>query len=527
MSISSGSYAAYHFYNAAAGAGDAGVTGALVRNNLTYTGAGFWPTTNDENINEIWTSPRAGITCVEYFFYLSDLNQGNQDRYLFEFKPRYDNRDTNPAFPPGSDIDNYTNVSLSMRQKRQNADLVIQLRVGSGTSVSSTSINIGTPSEAFINANEWYHGVIRYNGNANAWEFLMGNMGRDRDGAVSSSATSDLSSILNEASEDVNNGSYVRWLGKSLAGVAEGNRGPIVVAWGYRDFPLDFYQSAKAGSFTKFAILTKSEGFPTQSNNYWLDHLWQGGIADLRFWYSTLPSTRTYTQIAEIRDSAPFYQPGENSDLYHCWRFNNTGASVVATDQEDVGKYTGVIDQYDDYIQHRAGWPYDISEPNAGGEEKLFTGISIGVAEQADFYEAVWAQDSEGNPVYREAPEYPLTAHGTAGIENYVGAGIRVIAEDFYNTGDYYWFPGTGVVEFIENDDEGQEYYSLSLPDFDVEGYGALFSNIFLIDNNTYIDWINQGKQQIPYFSNRQTGPYIIVASDTAGSFSLNFVGED
>ena len=530
MAESSGNYAAYHFYNAASQKGDANPTGVLLRNNKLYSDGGFWPFNNTER--DILWNDKIGITCMEWFWYTdTNAGPGNQQKYLFEFKSRYDDRDPHP----NDGNSNRNGVTVTFKQNPINGNppgsLIINIHRVNGSSATAQNVSLGSMESLGLTTGHWYHSIIRYNFDNTRWEFLLGDMGRRYDGQVEGS-TSDLSNItwnISYMNGTISSDWYYRYEFPVISSTAVENRGPLAIGWGYGGFPVDDNYSSNRGSFTKFSILTKSEGVPSTNKNQWLDHLWQGGIADLRFWYSSMDNVRTYEQLKTTRDTAPFYQAGENSDLIHCWRFNNTGDT--ATGQQDVGKYTGVFYErasYDQYVQHRAGWPYDISEPSAAGEVKLFTGTSVGVAEQVDFYGAAWAQDSEGNPVYREAPEYPLVRNGDGGIDTRVGTPVRAIVEDFYNQGDYYWLPGTGIVEFIENDDEGQEYYSLSLPDFDVQGYGALFSNIFLIDNNVYTEgFTDNGSPAIPYFSNRRAGPYIIVAGDTAGSFSLNFRGDD
>ena len=517
MAESSGNYAAYHLYNAATNVGDAGVTGALVVNNIPYTGAGFWPFNNTER--DILWDDKVGITCVEWFWYCNTNNPGGLSRYLFEFKPRHDLRQNGGS--------NQNATMFNFQQSAAGSLNVVMHRVN-GSNKSSHSINFGTPDQFGLTTGQWYHSIIRYNPDDIRWEFLIGNMGRTYDGQVNGN-TSSLDNI-SFSNTVLNEGSYYRYQWPSLSSTPVDNRGPLAICWPYPNHSTEQNIGVNRGAFAKFSILTKAEGFPNASNDRWLEHLWQGGIADLRFWSSSMDNVKTYEQLKVTRDTAPFYQAGENSDLIHCWRFNNTGDT--ATGQEDIGKYTGVFYErasYDQYVQHRAGWPYDISEPSTAGEVKLFTGTSVGVAEQVDFYGAAWAQDSEGNPVYREVPEYPLVRNGNGGITERVGTPVRAIVEDFYNEGDYYWLPGTGVISFLDQDtDEGFPYYSLSIPDFDVEGYGALFSNVFLIDNNLYIEgFTDNGSPAIPYFSNRQAGPYILVADDDAGSVSFRFVGDD
>lgn len=530
MAIGSGSYAPYHLYNIAAGAGEAGVTGALVRNNLAYTGAGVWPF-NDTERDILWSSG-IGITCVEWFFYLDDIaTPTNQSRYLFEFKSRYDNRGF-PDTPPGAAESNRSVAGLAFYHKaggNQAGKLRWQSRaISSAGNSINVNVYIGTPAEVFINTGEWYHSIVRYNSDTIKWECLLGNMGRTYDGQVSTSQTSDLSQITNGASNAINQGEYVRFEGKTMASLPD--RGPLALSWGWRDMSPEFNDTVGGtdrGAFTKHAILTKSEGVPTPSNNLWLDHLWLGGIGEIRFWQSDMDNVKTYEQLMITRDAAPFYNVGENSDLIHCWRFNNT-SDLTATGQEDVGKYTGKFDQYDQYIQHRAGWPYDISEPNAVGEVKLLTGFATGVAEQVDFYGAAWAQDSAGNPIYREQPAYPLVPNNldpTAGIEDYGGVEVRAIVSDLYTTSNLYWLPGTGTVV---QDDEDSSMYNLVLPAFYINtGYGAIFSDVYLIDNEVYLAWLINTSREIPYFENRSVGPFLLAASDTSGTVSLSFMGAD
>lgn len=516
MAESAGNYAAYHLYNAATDVGDAGVTGALVVNNVPYTGVGFWPFNNIER--DILWNDKVGITCVEWFWYCNTNNPGGLARYLFEFKPRHDLRNNGG---------NNQNATIFNFKQSGGGNLDVVMYRVNGSNRSSHSLSFGTPDQFGVTTGQWYHSIIRYNPDDIRWEFLIGNMGRTYDGQVNGN-TSSLDNITFNNSL-MNQGSYYRYQWPSISNTPVENRGPLAICWPYPDHSTEQNIGTNRGAFAKFSILTKAEGLPNANNDRWLEHLWQGGIADLRFWSSSMDNVKTYTQMAETRDSAPFYQTGENSDLIHCWRFNNTGDT--ATGQQDIGKYTGVFyerDSYDAYVQHRAGWPYDISEPNVAGEIKEFTGIAVGIAEQVDFYSAAWAQDSAGNPIYREQPAYPLVPNNVdpdVGIEDYEGVEVRAIVSDLYTTSNLYWLPGTGTVV---RDDEDSTMYNLVLPAFYINaGYGAIFSDVYLIDNQLYLDWLVNTQYETPYFENRSVGPFLLAASDASGTVSLSFMGAD
>lgn len=512
--VFSGTYSGVHYYK------NDNTTNSLQTHQQSdggaFTDLNVFPTTAAEQ-SAMWyrdnnTNP-TGITCMELFFYAASYDPGDisSSMEIIDIRGRWEG--SNKA-----SIDHIFRVRLDDYGGQADDKTRIQVRVGYTSSAEannpSTSndvrlLTMNTPEiQDILRINEWYHLVVRLNRAERAWECYLGHMGVDSSGATVGAVTK---AVLSDTTTNNNphDGNYMKWTGGTAL-----DAGPCAAF-----FP--FQTRALSEGKGKYCIGNRAQG--NQQGNRAFD----GGLAEIRFWKSSVNELRPLATIEGLKDVAVVHE--DYPELVHCLRLNEgavSQANFVNDFYKDVGQHDITFERART-INSAAGYPYDITsqaDPGVGGNEWEVAGTCAGESVYLDFYGQHWADDIDGNPIYREQPGLPLVAGGgPGGIENYDGGeGIRAIVRDYIRPDLLYYLPGTGVVE-VDSVGNGIERYSLVLPRFDIlSGHAAVFQNVYLFDNNILL---NEQATEYEYFANADLGPYAFTEQDT-GTISLNLFAE-
>jgi len=489
--------------------------------NASLDGSGFFPTTQAER-SAMWyrddnRSP-VGITCIEFFFYFSSFEPGDhtENRFFMEGKSRQGNNnsptDIIKIFYRGA---NGANPAKDIR--------VILRQTNSLNASSNNNISVKFDStnnmDTILAVNRWYHFVLRWSNSSSRWQAYIGSMGLNADGTDGGTA-----SVLNAfAGSNPNEGSY---MGFSSSQITSTTKGPIGL---FNCNQTDDYSNLK----TAFNINGRAASKTLENHGIY------GGMAEVRFWKSTLSTVRSLAEIETEKTLAVIHETHNN--LAHCLRFNENppaNQSLLLGNYADVGQYEmGLIGNDNGFFNNNPNYstitinpnsyPYDITsqhEPTGIANEWEVAGTCAGESVYLDFYGQHWANDLDGNPIYREQPDLPLSGEGgPPGIENYTGGeNIRAIVRDYIRPDLLYYLPGTGVIE-EDSVSNGVHTQSLVLPRFNIlSGHAAVFQNVYLFDNNILL---NTGATEYEYFANADLGPYAFTEQDT-GTISLNLFAE-
>lgn len=489
-----------------------------------FTDLNVFPTTAAEQ-SAMWhrennTNP-TGITCMELFFYAASYAPGDISgtMEIIDIRGRWQGS-------ASVSIDHVFRVRID--DYSNDARTRIEVRVGYTSSAESATPNTSdnvrvvtmrTPRiDEILRINEWYHLVVRLNRVteldaeglplSGLWECYLGHMGVNSSGATVGAVTK---AVLSDTTTNNNphDGNYMKW-----TGVTAPNAGPCAVFY-------PFQTRALSEGKGKYCIGNRAKGNPAGNQAL------AGGLAEIRFWKSSVDTLRSLATIEGLKDVAVVHE--DYPELVHCLRLNE-GAVPQADFANDFYKDVGQHDitfERARTITSAAGYPYDITsqaDPGVGGNEWEVAGTCAGESVYLDFYGQHWANDLGGNPIYREQPDLPLVAGGgPPGIEYYTGGeSIRAIVRDYIRPDLLYYLPGTGFVE-PDSQGGGVHTYSLVLPRFDIlSGHAAVFQNVYLFDNNNLL---NKQATEYEYFANADLGPYAFTEQDT-GTISLNLFEE-
>ena len=496
-----GSYDPYHL-------GDTGHTTAT-RGAGAYLGwwleshqaHGLFPQTQSE-LDGMWAS-KIGVTCIETFFYIS----------------RFDNSGTNYQF--AVDIRQQSNSRICGYQLRLRNTNALRVRFGyvrgnTGTNGWSGNVALETANaDDWMSPDEWYHSVLRYNSTDSQWEWLVGRLGKNSDGTDAGGTVDNLNGTFwgpQEGDTTHTPGKYFRMIRSET----DPANGPILV---FIHRQLDNNDNSMLGTSGLAGF------FGTQQNNSAsskLNRSWPGGHCEHRFWKSDMASVINYGKLESLK-TVPV-DGDQQADLVHCFRLNETGASLSVADYEDVGVLNGTFESAVSNIGRNSsdsGYPYDIvgQDPSGPTDHEVSATIA-GMSRTYQFYGEEFGVDMDGNPVYRD--KLFTAGRGVEQLTDFSlqgllgdGMGFRFAVEDYYN-GLTYLLPGTGYVS-EEPADAGQEIdadWYINLTSFVCNaGKDVVYSKYWLINAEA----LEGGA--IQYYASPPNGPHHIVQHETGKIF--------
>jgi hypothetical protein len=217
----------------------------------------------------------------------------------------------------------------------------------------------------------------------------------------------------------------------------------------------------------------------------------------------------------------------QHADLVHCFRLNETGASLSVADYEDVGVLNGTFESAVSNISSTSpdsGYPYDIvgQGPSGPTDHKVSATIA-GQSTIYDFYGRPFGVDGDGNTVYREklfiaerSINSQLDVNGD--LDQLQADGLRIAVTDYYN-GKTYLLPGLATIN--EDTEDGSDFYlSLSGTFICNSGQDVVFSNYYLVENDPLyeVDPANN-LPSVSYYLSTNQGPSHYVGSETGNIF--------
>jgi hypothetical protein len=499
-----GSYDPYHL-------GDTGHTTAT-RGAGAYLGwwleshqaHGLFPQTQSE-LDGMWAS-KIGVTCIETFFYIS----------------RFDNSGTNYQF--AVDIRQQSNSKICGYQLRLRNNNALRIRFGyvrgnTGTNGWSGNVALETADvNNWMSPDEWYHSVLRYNSTDSQWEWLVGRLGKNSDGTDAGGTVDSLNGTFwgpQEGDTTHTPGKYFRM----IRGETDPANGPILV---FIHRQLDNNDNSMLGTSGLAGF------FGTQQNNSpssKLNRSWPGGHCEHRFWKSDMASVINYGKLESLK-TVPV-DGDQHADLVHCFRLNETGASLSVADYEDVGVLNGTFESAVSNISSTSpdsGYPYDIvgQGPSGPTDHKVSATIA-GQSTIYDFYGRPFGVDGDGNTVYREklfiaerSINSQLDVNGD--LDQLQADGLRIAVTDYYN-GKTYLLPGLATIN--EDTEDGSDFYlSLSGTFICNSGQDVVFSNYYLVENDPLyeVDPANN-LPSVSYYLSTNQGPSHYVGSETGNIF--------
>lgn len=484
--------------------------------NADLDGSGFFPTTEAER-SAMWyrddNRDPVGITCIEFFFYFSSFDSADhtEHRYFMEGKSRQ--QTTNSP----TDI-----IKIFYRGAANARDIRIQLRqTNSANASSNNNISVKFDSPNNLNnvlvANRWYHFVLRWSNSNSRWQAYVGSMGLNADGSDGGTV-----SVLNAfAASDPNNGAY---MGFSSSQITSDTKGPIGL---FSCNQTDNYSNLKTAFNINGRAAAKTQDV----------HGINGGIAEVRFWKSTLSNSRSLAEIQAEKTLAVIHETHGN--LVHCLRFNEdppANQDSLPGNYADVGQYEmGLIGNSNDFFQvdpdysaitiNPNSYPYDIEAESEGPPddpiEYEVSALASGQTTFVDFYGQHWANDVDGNAYYRESIGRDIAVHSQIGVDEMGdGVPVRAAVEDYLYPDLKYFLPGTGIIT-----DDGEADFTLIMPYFNpLSGFYSAFSTIYLFDDNE----LNNTPSGNPYLYSAafSSGPYLWVNGDT-GQINLAIMVDD
>lgn len=475
--------------------------------------SGFFPTSNAEQDIMWWNggSPGVGVTCFESFFYLDSYPDGT-NRFLIRARSQ---RTGNNAEVFYVRFDRDDDITVSVRRTSPNS---------ANNNGNGSQIIIIAGASDILNLGEWYHLIVRMHAppilgggtsDQRIIEVLIGNTGKNVNGTDHAGGTSTLEAG-NFATDNANGQYYFR----ASANFNDGQGGPFAAFFKWNSTDVETNTNT-----VRIAIGTNSNNLNTLNSA-----IFPGGIADVRFWKSTVFDTKSYFELENNKNKPVVYSPdGDYPDLLHCFRLNETGASLSAADYADVGQYTGrFFDTYsnvDSVTPYAAGYPYDIASFVADPPEpKYFSGHAAGHADAIDFFGQQFATGVGGVPYYRQALPAELGAVPPPnGFEELAqdNTPVRIAVRDYYN-GLVYLLPGTGTVQEDLPDaidtDLGLEGIGLFVRTdvfYPLAGKDVVYSQFYLIENAS----LTEGLDNINYYASSISGPSIIVVNDSGVGF--------
>jgi len=496
-----GSYDPYHLGDTAHSTATAGAGIFLGWWLESHQAHGLFPQTQSE-LDGMWAS-KIGITCVETFFYIS----------------RFDNSGMNYQF--AVDIRQQATSRICGYQLRLRTNNNLRVRFGyvlgdDGTNGWSGNTSMETASvNSWINTDEWYHSILRYNSTDSQWEWLVGRLGKNSDGTDAGGTVDNLDGTFwgsQEGDTTHTPGKYFRM----LKTVSDTNAvGPILL----------FIHRQTDNSDNSMLNTSGLAGFfgTQQTNNSTnkRNRSWPGGHCEHRFWKSHINSARTYGQLNNLKTVDA--DGDQHTELVHCFRFNETGASLSVSDFVDVGTLDGTFEAAVSQINSNSpdsGYPYGIT---TGVKEHEVSATIVGMARTYQFYGEEFGVDMDGNPAYRDklfTNDRDVAPLGGNQLEALMGDGMgfRFAVEDYYN-GLTYLLPGTGYVSEEPASGVIDADWYINLTSFVCNaGKDVVYSKYWLI-NAEVLEGNNETPSSIQYYASPPNGPHHIVQHETGKIF--------
>lgn len=501
-----GSYDPYHLGDRAHNTATEGANIYIGWWNESHQSHGLFPQTQSE-LDGMWAN-KIGITCIETFFYIS----------------RFDNSGMNYQFVADARQQSTTKVCMYQLRLRANTN-DLRVRFGyvlgdDGSNEWSGDTNISVSSvDSWINTDEWYHSILRYNSTDSQWEWLVGRLGKNSDGTDAGGTVDKLDGAFwgpNENDTVHTPGKYFRMF-KSV-----GNTdlvGPIL---------LFMHRQTDNNNNSMLNTSGLAGFFGTQQNNNSTnkrERSWPGGHCEHRFWKSHINSVRTYGQLENLKKTG--VDGDQHPDLVHCFRFNETGASLSVSDFVDVGTLDGTFEAAVSNIDSNSpdsGYPYDIASQDPSGPiDHTVSASIVGQSTIYDFYGRPFGVDGDGNTVYREklftaerSINSQLDVNGD--LDQLQADGLRIAVTDYYN-GKTYLLPGLAIIN-EDTEDSSDFYLSLSGTFICNSGQDVVFSNYYLVENDPLyeVDPANN-LPSVSYYLSANQGPSHYVGSETGNIF--------
>jgi len=503
-----GVYTPYHLGDVDHTAVDQGANSYVGIFNHDHVAQGFFPL-NSTEVEAMWVD-KEGITCVEMFFYLSHLNQG-QASFLADIRIK--------------GTGGTAKKSLQVRVKVKSNKLSLKnkfyyVRSSNDSDTSSGEITLESalfPTD-WIFDDEWYHWILRWNSGNTQWEWLLGRLGKNSDGTDAAGVTPD--NITNgfwgpqETYNAPGNERYFRM----YHGDTDPEVGPLLLFWDVQDLNGTPLADSKTSIFLGTQQHSSSATRTTKSI--------AGGHCEHRFWKSGMDSVRTYAQLEAGKNEAFGGSPGgvPQTALAHCFRLNNTGISR-GSEYIDAGSYSAAFHRnYCSLASRDLGYPYDITSQDPSGPiDHTVSASIVGQSTIYDFYGRPFGVDGNGNTVYREklftnerSINSQLDVNGD--LNQLQADGLRIAVTDYYN-GKTYLLPGLATIN--EDTEDGSDFYlSLSGTFICNSGQDVVFSNYYLVENDPLyeVDPANN-LPSVSYYLSANQGPSHYVGSETGNIF--------
>jgi hypothetical protein len=507
-----GSYDPYHLGNTGHTDATEGAGAYLGWWNESHQAHGLFPQTQTE-LEGMWAD-KIGVTCIETFFYIARFdNSGMKYQFAVDLRQRI----------PLAGQNNTTNICGY--QLRLTATTTNELRVRFGYVLGDPGTNGWSGNtilavnnvDNWMSPDEWYHSVLRYNSGANQWEWLVGRLGKNSNGTDAGGTVDSLNNVFWGPGESQNThlaGSYFRMAQNET----DPANGPLLV---FMARETDTDDSSLIGSSGLSGF------FGTQHNNtasIKLDRSWPGGHCEHRFWKSSINNSRTHAQLENLKNTD--VDGDQHSELVHCFRLNETGASLSVADYEDVGTLNGTFESAVSNISSTSpdsGYPYDIvGQGPSGPTEHEASATIVGMARTYQFYGEEFGVDMDGNPAYRDklfTNDRIVEQLMNYSLEELLGAGgnpvgFRFAVKDYYN-GLTYLLPGTGYVSEEPADGATDVDWYINLTSFVCNaGKDVVYSRYWLINAE-----VLERDNKIQYYASPPNGPHHIVQHETGKIF--------
>lgn len=499
-----GSYDPYHLGNTGHTSATQGADAYLGWWLESHQAHGLFPQTQSE-LDGMWAD-KIGVTCIETFFYISRFdNSGMKYQFAVDLRQRIS-------------LENGTASNICGYQMRLSATTNNPLRVRFGyvrgnldtNGWSGNSILTVNNVDNWMSPDEWYHSVLRYNSTDSQWEWLVGRLGKNSNGTDAGGTVDSLNSGFwgpEEGDTTHTPGKYFR-IAKNETSPANGPLLVFITRETDTDGSSLIGTSGLSGFFGTQQVNTDSSK-RTRS--------WPGGHCEHRFWKSHINAAISYERLESLK-TVPV-DGDQQADLVHCFRLNETGASLSVADYEDVGVLNGTFESAVSNISSTSpdsGYPYDIvGQGPSGPTDHEVSATIAGMSRTYQFYGEEFGVDMDGNPVYRDKlftagrDVEQLLSQSLEGLLG-DGMGFRFAVEDYYN-GLTYLLPGTG---YVSVDTEGVADWYISLTGFVCNAdKDVVYSRYWLMNAEA----LEGGT--IQYYASPPNGPHHIVQHETGKIF--------
>jgi len=507
-----GSYDPYHLGNTGHTSATQGADAYLGWWLESHQAHGLFPQTQSE-LDGMWDS-KIGVTCIETFFYIARFdNSGMKYQFAVDLRQRISLEDNTSSNICGYQIrlSATTNNPLRVRFGYVRGDL--DTNGWSGNSILTVN-NV----DNWMSPDEWYHSVLRYNSTDSQWEWLVGRLGKNSNGTDAGGTVDSLNSGFwgpEEGDTTHTPGKYFR-IAKNETSPANG---PLLVFM-TRETDTDGSSLIGTSGLSGF-FGTQQVNTDSSKRN----RSWPGGHCEHRFWKSHINAAINYGKLESLK-TVPV-DGDQQADLVHCFRLNETGASLSVADYEDVGVLNGTFESAVSNISSTSpdsGYPYDIvGQGPSGPTDHEVSATIAGQSTIYDFYGRPFGVDGDGNTVYREklftaerSINSQLDVNGD--LDQLQADGLRIAVTDYYN-GKTYILPGLATIN-EDTEDSSDFYLSLSGTFICNSGQDVVFSNYYLIENDPLyeVDPANN-LPSVSYYLSTNQGPSHYVGSETGNIF--------